>query len=44
MVVTAIGEGTASDMDLGDWLLEEGKVTQETYNTRQQEAKELLGV
>jgi lipopolysaccharide/colanic/teichoic acid biosynthesis glycosyltransferase len=39
-----VREGTVSDMDLGDWLLEEGKVTQETYNARQQEAKELLGV
>jgi lipopolysaccharide/colanic/teichoic acid biosynthesis glycosyltransferase len=39
-----VREGTASDMDLGDWLLEEGKVTQETYDARQQEAKELLGV
>jgi lipopolysaccharide/colanic/teichoic acid biosynthesis glycosyltransferase len=39
-----VREGTVSDMDLGDWLLEEGKVTQETYDARQQEAKELLGV
>ena len=39
-----VREGTVSDMDLGDWLLEEGKVTQEIYEARQKEAKELLGV
>lgn len=35
-------EGTASDMDLGDWLITEGKIDQETYVAKQAEAKELL--
>jgi len=39
-----VREGTVSDMDLGDWLLEKGEVTQEVYAARQEEAKELLGV
>ena len=39
-----VREGTASDLDFGDWLLEEGKVDQETYEEKQREAKELLGV
>lgn len=39
-----VREGTASDLDFGDYLLEKGAVTQETYELRQQEAKELLGV
>ena len=39
-----VREGTVSDMDFGDWLMSEGKVDQETYNKRQEEAKELLGV
>ena len=39
-----VREGTASDMDLGDWLLEKGTVTPEEYNVKQAEAKTLLGV
>lgn len=39
-----VREGTVSDMDLGDWLLEKEQVTQETYDARQKEAKELMGV
>ena len=39
-----VREGTVSDMDFGDWLLQKGEVTEETYNERQKEAKELLGV
>ena len=39
-----VREGTASDMDFGDWLVNEGKVNQETYDTKQAEAKELLEV
>lgn len=39
-----VREGTASDLDLGDYLLQNGKVTEETYAVRQKEAKELLGV
>lgn len=37
-------EGTASDIDFGDWLLQEGKVSQEEYNKKQEIAKQLLGV
>ena len=37
-------EGTVSDMDFGDWLMMEGKVDQETYKKKQEEAKELLGI
>ena len=36
-------EGTASDIDFGDWLLQEGKVSQEEYNHNQELAKQLLG-
>lgn len=39
-----VREGTVSDMDFGDWLVLEGKVDQETYNEKQQEAKELLKI
>ena len=39
-----VREGTASDMDFGDWLMQEGKVDQETYDEKQKEAKELLSV
>lgn len=39
-----VREGTVSDMDFGDWLLEKGEVTQEDYDSKQAEAKELLGV
>ena len=39
-----VREGTVSDMDFGDWLMLEGKVDQETYDEKQSEAKELLGV
>ena len=37
-------EGTESDIDFGDWLLEKGAVSKEEYALRQKEAKELLGV
>jgi lipopolysaccharide/colanic/teichoic acid biosynthesis glycosyltransferase len=36
--------GTASDLDLGDWLLQEGKVSQKAFEEKQVEARELLGV
>ena len=36
-------EGTVSDIDFGDWLLLEGKVSQEEYNYNQELAKQLLG-
>ena len=39
-----IREGTASDMDFGDWLVNEGKVNRETYDAKQKEAKEFLRV
>ena len=39
-----VREGTVSDMDFGDWLLQKGEVTDEIYAERQKEAKELLGV
>lgn len=39
-----IREGTASDVDFGDWLLMEGKVDQETYEAKQTQAKEISKV
>lgn len=37
-----VREGTASDMDLGDWLLHNGNVAQSEYDNKQREAKMLL--
>lgn len=39
-----VREGTASDIDFGDWLLMEGKVQKEIYDQKQEEARELLGM
>ena len=39
-----VREGTASDIDFGDWLMQQGKVDQQTYDQKQEEAKELLNV
>jgi lipopolysaccharide/colanic/teichoic acid biosynthesis glycosyltransferase len=39
-----IREGTASDMDFGDWLVKEGMVSPDEYYEKQKEAKELLNV
>lgn len=39
-----VREGTASDMDFGDWLLLEGKVDENEYEKKQREAKVLLEV
>ncbi|MBQ8719515.1 MAG: sugar transferase [Clostridia bacterium] len=39
-----VREGTASDLDFGDWLIKEGKVDEQTYSEKQEEAKELLKV
>ena len=39
-----IREGTVSDMDFGDWLMSQGRVDRETYEEKQKEARELLGV
>ena len=37
-----VREGTVSDLDLGDWLMQNGEVDQETYQSKQAEAKALL--
>lgn len=37
-----VREGTVSDMDFGDWLMLEGQVDRETYDAKQEEAKEIL--
>lgn len=37
-----VREGTESDMDLGDWLLKENKVSNEEYYVKQAEAKRTL--
>lgn len=37
-----VREGTVSDMDFGDWLLAEGKISRETYLQKQEEARNLL--
>lgn len=37
-----VREGTVSDMDFGDWLVQEGKVAEDEYQKKQAEAKQLL--
>ena len=37
-----VREGTDSDMDFGDWLLRNKKVSQEIYDKKQEEAKTIL--
>ena len=37
-----VREGTVSDMDFGDWLMQEGKVDNEQYNQKLKAANELL--
>lgn len=39
-----VRDGTVSDLDLGDYLLQKGEISKEEYNLCQQEAKELLEV
>lgn len=39
-----VREGTASDLDFGDYLLEKGEVTKEEYDLHQKEAQQLLEV
>ena len=39
-----VREGTASDIDLGDWLIEQGKIDKDTYDKNQEKAKALLNV
>ena len=36
-----VREGTESDIDFGDWLLKEGKITQVEYDDKQIEAKKI---
>lgn len=37
-----VREGTASDIDFGDWLLQEGNISREEYINKQKEALDLL--
>lgn len=37
-----VREGTASDLDLGDWLLQEGRLDRTEYEEKQAQARELL--
>lgn len=37
-----VREGTVSDMDFGDWLLQEGKISREEYIEKQEKAKTIL--
>ena len=39
-----VREGTVSDIDFGDYLLEKGEVEKDYYDNKQEEAKELLRV
>ncbi|WP_029177513.1 sugar transferase [Streptococcus suis] len=39
-----VREGTVSDVDFGEWLLSEGKMSREEYEQRQMEAKAILGL
>lgn len=39
-----VREGTVSDMDFGDWLLENGTIDKTQYEEKHAEAKKLLGV
>lgn len=38
-----VRDGTVSDLDLGDWLLQTGKISREEFEKSQAEARELLG-
>lgn len=37
-----VRDGTESDIDFGDWLVQEGKVDQESYKNKQDEARKML--
>ncbi len=37
-------EGTVSDVDFGDWLLSEGRITKAEYDEKQKEARRLMGL
>lgn len=39
-----VREGTVSDIDFGDWLLQQGRVNSDEYDEKQKEAKVLLEV
>lgn len=39
-----VRKGTVSDIDFGDWLMQEGKVEKAEYDEKQAQAKELLKV
>lgn len=39
-----VRDGTVSDMDFGDWLLQVGQITEAEYDEKQNEAKALLGI
>lgn len=39
-----VREGTVSDMDFGDWLMEKGEIDRTTYEEKQAQAKQLLEV
>ena len=39
-----VRDGTVSDLDLGDWLLQTGKISREDFDKSQSEARDLLGV
>lgn len=39
-----VREGTVSDMDFGDWLLNNGTIDKAQYEEKQAEAKEILGI
>ena len=39
-----VRDGTVSDIDFGDWLLQNGTIAKEEYDEKQKEAKELLEV
>lgn len=37
-----VREGTSSDIDFGDWLLQEGKVDKTEYDEKQKQAKDII--
>ncbi len=39
-----VRQGTVSDLDFGDWLMQEGKISQKDYEEKQAEARTLLGL
>lgn len=39
-----VREGTVSDIDFGDWLMMQGKVDRETYEKKQEEAREVINM